>query len=117
MLKMLARFGVLLAAWILVAHSSAGHSQSGDIAIGEQIAARECAGCHGSGIARGVTIQGVFVPSFQRNCRPAEPNERTPESVRAHTASSDAGNSAPGTGDEPAHRVYIVFEALTLRCG
>jgi mono/diheme cytochrome c family protein len=77
MLKMLARFGVLLAAWILVAHSSAGHSQSGDIAIGEQIAARECAGCHGSGIARGVTIQGVFVPSFSEIAgRPNQTRER-----------------------------------------
>ena len=111
--SMLARF-VLLAALMLAAHSTPGHSEAGDIAVGEQIAARECAGCHGSDIAHGVTIQGVFVPSFQRNWRPAEPNERTPESVRAHTASSDAGNSAPGTRGEPPRRVYIVFEALIL---
>ena len=77
MLKMLAKFGVLLAAWILVAHPDTGHSQSGDISIGEQIAARECAGCHGSGIARGVTIQGVFVPSFSVIAgRPNQTRER-----------------------------------------
>ena len=77
MLKMLARFGVLLAALMLAAHSTPGHSEAGDIAVGEQIAARECAGCHGSGIARGVTIQGVFVPSFSEIAgRPNQTRER-----------------------------------------
>ena len=77
MLKKLARFGLLLAALILAAHPVPGRSESGDIATGEQIAARECAGCHGSGIARGVTIEGVLVPSFSEIAgRPYQTRER-----------------------------------------
>jgi mono/diheme cytochrome c family protein len=37
---------------------------SAEHALGEQIAARECAGCHGISAAKGVTIQDVYVPSF-----------------------------------------------------
>jgi len=44
-----------------------------DRATGEQIAARECAGCHGSGSGRGVTIQGVSVPGFSEIAR--RPNQ------------------------------------------
>ena len=38
-------------------------------ARGEQIAARECAGCHGVGSGRGVTIQWVYVPGFAEIAR------------------------------------------------
>ncbi|HEX4893132.1 MAG TPA: c-type cytochrome [Hyphomicrobiaceae bacterium] len=40
-----------------------------DRGAGEQIAARECAGCHGVGSGRGVTIQGVYVPGFAEIAR------------------------------------------------
>lgn len=59
-----ARIGALLAALTVVGASVRGQSNFGDPAIGQQIAARECAGCHGVGTARGVTVQGVYVPSF-----------------------------------------------------
>ena len=39
-------------------------AESGERALGEQIAARECAGCHSAGPAKGAVIQGVYVPSF-----------------------------------------------------
>lgn len=52
-------------------------AQTADRAAGEQIAARECAGCHGTGGAKGVTIKGVFVPSFSEIARrPNQSRER-----------------------------------------
>jgi mono/diheme cytochrome c family protein len=53
------------------------HAAGGDRESGEHIARRECAGCHGIGIATGVTIQGVFVPSFSEIARrPFQTRER-----------------------------------------
>lgn len=53
------------------------HAVGGDRESGEQIARRECAGCHGIGIATGATIQGVFVPSFSEIARrPFQTRER-----------------------------------------
>lgn len=53
------------------------HAVGGDRSRGEHIAARECAGCHGIGVARGITIQGVFVPSFSEIAgRPSQTRER-----------------------------------------
>ena len=52
-------------------------ADSGDRLLGEQIAARQCSGCHGAGEARGVTIQGVYVPSFSEIARrPNQSRER-----------------------------------------
>jgi mono/diheme cytochrome c family protein len=52
-------------------------AQSEARALGEQIAARECAGCHGVGPAKGVTIQGVYVPSLSEIAnRPNQSRER-----------------------------------------
>ena len=48
-----------------------------DANAGEQIAARVCAGCHGIGAAKGVMVQGVFVPSFSEIAqRPNRSRER-----------------------------------------
>ncbi|MBN9265324.1 MAG: c-type cytochrome [Hyphomicrobium sp.] len=52
-------------------------AQSGERVLGEQIAARECVGCHGVGRAKGVTIQGAYVPSFSEIAnRPNQSRER-----------------------------------------
>jgi mono/diheme cytochrome c family protein len=52
-------------------------AESGDRALGEQIAARDCAGCHGVGIAKGIAIEGVYVPSFSEIAnRPHQSRER-----------------------------------------
>lgn len=65
----------LVAMWLLPVHA-----QMGERSLGEQIAQRECVGCHGIGSARGVKIQGVFVPSFSEIAR--RPNQ-TRERVQA----------------------------------
>jgi mono/diheme cytochrome c family protein len=52
-------------------------ADSGDRNVGAQIAARACVGCHGVGGATGVTIQGVYVPSFSEIARrPNQSRER-----------------------------------------
>jgi mono/diheme cytochrome c family protein len=77
----LACFGMACVGASLVAlgHLSA-QAQVGERSLGEQIAQRECVGCHGIGSAKGVTIQGVFVPSFSEIAR--RPNQ-TRERVQA----------------------------------
>lgn len=63
----LAGIGLVLALCIQTASPAA--AEEGDRDLGEQIAARECVGCHGVTGAKGVTIQGVFVPSFSEIAR------------------------------------------------
>lgn len=48
----------------------------GDPGAGEQVAARECIGCHGIASARGSTVKGVYVPSFSEIAgRPGQSKE------------------------------------------
>ncbi|MFN3745853.1 MAG: c-type cytochrome [Hyphomicrobiaceae bacterium] len=57
--------------------SGAALAGSAERALGEQIAARECAGCHGVGRTKGVTIQGAYVPSLSEIAnRPNQSRER-----------------------------------------
>lgn len=65
------------AALVLAMCSVVSLARGADIAVGAQIADRECAGCHGVGIAKGLTIQGVYVPSFSEVARrPNQSRER-----------------------------------------
>ena len=68
--------GLASVGWALVlcVHSvTPAVAEEGDRDLGEQIASRECAGCHGVAGAKGVTIQGIFVPSFSEIAR--RPNQ------------------------------------------
>jgi mono/diheme cytochrome c family protein len=77
MLKLMSGLGALLVASSGAATSARGQSVYGDVGTGEQIAGRECAGCHGAGIPQGVTIRGVYVPSFgEISSRPNQSRER-----------------------------------------
>lgn len=78
---MAARAIVVAATWTALTLGSLSPSpvsaESGDRDLGAFIAARECVGCHGIAGAKGVTIQGVFVPSFSEIARrPNQSRER-----------------------------------------
>jgi mono/diheme cytochrome c family protein len=52
-------------------------AQSAERVLGEQIAVRECAGCHGIGRAKGLMIGGVYAPSLSEIAnRPHQSLER-----------------------------------------
>jgi mono/diheme cytochrome c family protein len=69
--------GIASALVVAGTFSAPALAQSGERVLGEQIAARECAGCHGVGRAKGVTIQGVYVPSLSEIAnRPNQSRER-----------------------------------------
>ena len=60
-----ARAGRVVVAFLIAASGALpALAQDGERAIGEQIATRDCAGCHGLGSAKGVTVEGALVPSF-----------------------------------------------------
>jgi mono/diheme cytochrome c family protein len=65
-------------------------------ALGEELAARQCAGCHGTHTAKGVTIQGVYVPSFSEVAN--RPNQ-TPERLQALITMPAHPMSTPALGD------------------
>jgi hypothetical protein len=51
--------------------------QSSQRALGEELAARACLGCHGLSTPKSVSIQGVYVPSFSEIAnRPDQSRER-----------------------------------------
>jgi mono/diheme cytochrome c family protein len=62
-LGLILKCGIASAA-LAICGSMAHAQSSADIARGEELALRECGGCHGLYGQRGVTIQGVVVPSF-----------------------------------------------------
>ena len=65
------------AALVLAMCSAVSLAEGADSAIGAQLAARQCVGCHGVENALGVTIQGVYVPSFSDIARrPNQSRER-----------------------------------------
>ena len=68
----------MAAAFILLAASGEGMADvTGNANVGQEIATRECSGCHGTGVAHGVTIQGVYVPSFSEIAgKPNQTRER-----------------------------------------
>ena len=95
------------AALVLTLCSAGSPAQGADSAIGEQIAARECVGCHGAEIARGVTIQGVYVPSFREVAnRPNQSRERLKSFVMIPRHPMPG---LPLQGDEINHLVEYVY--------
>jgi len=97
--------GIALAvagSWALPARA-----ESGDRALGEEIAARDCAGCHGAGQAKGVTIQGAYVPSFSEIAnRPNQNRER----LQAFLAMPRHPMTSPPLGDRELRQLaeYIL---------
>jgi mono/diheme cytochrome c family protein len=62
---------------VLMLGSDVPSAEAADAATGEQIASRLCVGCHGTGVAKGVVVQGVYVPSFSEVAqRPYRTRER-----------------------------------------
>jgi mono/diheme cytochrome c family protein len=77
-MKMFARAALAGSAIILSSVSlPSALAESPQRMIGEEIAARACAGCHGLAAPTGVTIQGVYVPSFSEIAnRPNQSRDR-----------------------------------------
>ncbi len=86
------------------------HAQAGDRALGEQIASRECAGCHGIGLAKGTLVQGVFVPSFSEIARR---EHQTRERLKAFI--TIPRHPMPGLPIEERHLSHLAEYIISLR--
>lgn len=103
-----AKAGRAVVAFLIAASGSLpALAQEGDRAIGEQIATRDCAGCHGLGSAKGVTVEGALVPSFSEIAnRPHQTRER----VQALLALPHRPMESPALGDRELRQLaeYII---------
>lgn len=94
----------------MIASAPAGNASDSEAALGEQIASRECAGCHGLGITKGVVIQGVQVPSFSEIAgRPYQSKERLQSFV------SIPRHPMPGIPLTPQEIRYLADYIISLK--